>query len=111
MAAAVDIDRVLGKLECPVCLLMPREGPVGACPVGHIVCKDCKVNVDTCLTCRRKIKKHGTNTVVNKQIGLIQHPCKYKEFGCEIKQRLNELITHESKCRRREAIFQNPSDC
>ena len=98
MAAAVDIDRVLGKLECPVCLLIPREGPVGACSVGHIVCKDCKVNVDTCPTCRREMRRTNTNTVVNQIIDEIPHPCKYGQFGCEIKQRLNKLKEHESKC-------------
>lgn len=30
-------------LECPVCLLMPREGPIPSCPAGciHNFCFDC----------------------------------------------------------------------
>ena len=96
--AAEGFERFLDELECPVCLLIPREGPVGACPVGHIVCKNCHENVETCPTCRRQMLKDGTNTIVNKMIEEVPHPCKYRHFGCETKQRLNELVDHESKC-------------
>ena len=99
MAAATGLERfMMSELECPVCLLIPREIPVGACPVGHIVCKNCQANVESCPTCRRQLLRDGTNTIVNKMIGEVPHPCKYKQFGCVIKQRLNELVEHESKC-------------
>ena len=29
------------KVECPVCLVVPREGPVPCCPSGHITCSPC----------------------------------------------------------------------
>ena len=29
------------KVECPVCLVVPREGPVPCCPHGHITCSPC----------------------------------------------------------------------
>lgn len=102
MAAASGLERfMMSELECPVCLLIPREGPVGACPVGHIVCKRCQMNVERCPTCRRPMFKDATNTIVNKMIGEVPHPCKYSRFGCEIKQRLNELMAHEAKCQER----------
>ena len=28
-------------LQCPVCLTIPRTGPIYQCANGHIVCKDC----------------------------------------------------------------------
>ena len=93
---AAGFEQFLGELECPVCLLIPREGPVGACSVGHIVCKNCKVNLDSCPTCRRKFD--GTNAIVNKMIEEVTHSCKFNQFGCKIKQHLNELVEHESKC-------------
>ena len=96
--AASGLECFLGELECPVCLLLPREGPVGACPVGHIVCRTCRVNVETCPTCRRQMLEDGTNTVVNKMIEQVPHPCKYKNFGCEVKQSLKELVVHELRC-------------
>ena len=96
--ATAGFDRFLGELECPVCLLIPREGPVGACSVGHLVCKTCRKNVETCPTCRRPMPKDGTNTIVNKMIEEIAHSCKYSKFGCEVKARLVELVDHESRC-------------
>ena len=30
-----------GAVECPVCLVVPREGPVPCCPHGHITCSPC----------------------------------------------------------------------
>ena len=101
MAAEVGFEQFLGELECPVCLVIPREGPVAMCPVGHIVCKTCKVNTKTCPTCRRPMLKEGTNSVVNKIIEQVPHPCKYKQFGCKVKKRHNELVDHESKCSER----------
>jgi len=88
----------LGELECPVCLQIPREGPVAMCPVGHLVCKDCRVNVTTCPTCRRPMLEDGTNILANKMIEEIPHPCKYSQFGCEIKKRVIELEEHEARC-------------
>ena len=96
--AAAGFEQFLGELECPVCLLVPREGPVGACPVGHIVCKTCKVNVEICPTCRRPIPKDGTSIIVNKMLEQIPHTCKYKDFGCEIQKHVLELVEHESQC-------------
>ena len=41
-------------LECPVCLSIPREMPIPACPAGHIVCRTCKTKVQECPTCKRE---------------------------------------------------------
>merc|ERR1719470_221816 len=32
-------NQLKDKLECPVCLEIPRTGPVYICPNGHFVCK------------------------------------------------------------------------
>merc|ERR1719500_927886 len=44
-------------VECPVCLLTPREGPVPCCPQGHLFCLPCldklkDVERVDCPTCR-----------------------------------------------------------
>jgi len=98
MAAVDGFERFLGELECPVCLQIPREGPVAMCPVGHLVCKNCRVNVTTCPTCRRQMLQDGTNILANKMIEEIPHPCKYSQFGCEIKKLKIELEEHEARC-------------
>jgi len=95
---AAGFERFLGELECPVCLQIPREIPVAACPVGHLVCKTCRVNVTSCPTCRRQMPADGTSILANKMIEEIPHPCKYSQFGCEIKNRLFELKEHEARC-------------
>ena len=44
------------------------------------------------------MSKDGTNTIVNKLIEKIPHPCKYSQFGCQIKLLLTEIIEHEASC-------------
>jgi len=95
---AAGFERFLGELECPVCLQIPREIPVAACPVGHVVCQTCRVNVIDCPTCRRPMTEDGTNTLANKMIEEIPHPCKYSQFGCKIKKHKIELEEHEARC-------------
>ena len=93
------MDDISDELQCPVCLLIPREVPIPACPAGHIVCKDCRVNVKTCPTCRRPMKEDGTNTLANKMIERVPHPCKYSQ--CPEKNYLKEIKEHEARCRER----------
>ena len=45
------------KMECPVCLNIPKEGPVPCCPRGHLVCTTCFEKIKEgqrrdCPTCR-----------------------------------------------------------
>ena len=85
-------------LECPACLLVPRGGPIPACPVGHLVCRLCRVNVTTCPTCRRPLSKNGYNVLASKLIEKIDHPCKFRQYGCNVKKMLNAIEEHESRC-------------
>ena len=89
-------DSFSDELQCPVCLLVPREIPIPACPVGHLVCQRCRVNVNICPTCRRPMLKNGTNTLANKMIERIPHPCKYSQ--CHVKNYLKEIVKHEARC-------------
>ena len=91
-------DSIADEFECPVCLLIPREVPIPACSVGHIVCKKCRENVTNCPTCRRRMPKDGTNYLANKLIEKIPHPCKYRQLGCQIKNPLKEIKEHEDRC-------------
>ena len=36
------VEKLSDKLECPVCLEVPRAGPVPVCPNGHFVCKSAR---------------------------------------------------------------------
>ena len=99
--AAAGFDRFLDELECPVCLLVPRDLPVPACPVGHIVCQTCRENMERCPTCGRRMLAGGTNMLANRMIEEIPHSCKFEEFGCEVRQPLVELVNHEANCPQR----------
>ena len=51
-----DLESVV---ECPVCLVIPRDLPIPCCPAGHIICRPCRGRVLHCPTCRRQL---GDNT-------------------------------------------------
>ena len=37
------VEELKGVVECPVCLVLPREGgPVPVCSNGHFVCRTCR---------------------------------------------------------------------
>jgi len=40
----------------------------------------------------------GTNTLANKMIEKVPHPCKYSSYGCNVKKPLKEIIEHEGQC-------------
>ena len=93
------VDEFQSSLECPVCLIIPREVPVPACSSGHIVCKPCRENLTSCPTCRIPYNgRSTTNSLASSLIGTILHKCKYSENNCNVKLKLNEIVQHEIKC-------------
>merc|ERR1712110_1021695 len=92
------LDSIEEMLVCPVCLLMPRQGPIPSCPAGHIVCKTCRGNLTTCPTCRRELNPSHVSSLASGMIDLVRHSCKFKDFGCTVKECLNTLKKHESDC-------------
>merc|ERR1719154_873623 len=48
------LNQMKDKVECPVCMEVPRSGPFPVCPNGHFVCKKCKTESESeaCPTCR-----------------------------------------------------------
>ena len=35
------VEKMKEKVECPVCMEMPRKGPVPMCTNGHFICTPC----------------------------------------------------------------------
>ena len=87
-------NNLLGKikenLECPVCLEIPRSGPVFVCPNGHFVCKKCKTG--SCPTCRGEMG-NGKSLLAITVIENIDHKCKFVE--CEELFPLDKLDAHK----------------
>ena len=74
------MQQILDKLECPVCLNIPRCGPVPVCPNGHFVCIKCKA--DSCPTCRT-VMGSGKSLLASTSLENIEHKCKFDH--CEEK--------------------------
>jgi len=87
------LRQVCDKIECPVCMEMPRSGPVPVCPNGHFVCKTCKA--DSCPTCRTAMgdgKSLLATTILEKS----EHNCKFA--NCDQKFLLADIEKHEEVC-------------
>ena len=95
------------RLECPVCLSVPRTGPIPSCPVGHIICSTCRESLDTCPTCRRPLSAENTNCLAAALIDKVKHKCKFHLHGCDVKRLLGELPQHEKICTERTTICPN----
>ena len=101
-----EIDARLRKIqslkkhvECPVCLNVPRQGPIYTCPNGHLVCHKCKQ--ETCPTCQEGIGA-SKSLVAAAVIDHIFHDCKFDD--CDKDFPLENLEEHEKMCRHRTVI-------
>jgi len=81
------------KIECPVCLSIPRNGPVPVCSNGHFVCIKCKR--DTCPTCRT-VMGTGMSLLAGTVLENIEHECKFVD--CIENFCLEDLKKHEAVC-------------
>jgi len=87
------LDQMKHKVECPVCMEVPRSGPVPVCPNGHFVCKKCKT--DACPTCRVPMgnNKSLLATIV---VDNIKHVCTFVD--CEESFAVDKVEDHERIC-------------
>ena len=92
------VGRVREKVECPVCLEIPRTGPVFVCHNGHFVCKKCKGREKSCPTCKESMGK-GKSLLAVTVIENIDHKCKFVE--CEELFPLKKVEAHEKVCKHR----------
>jgi len=90
------VQLVKDKLECPVCLEVPRSRPVPVCPNGHLVCKNCKTV--SCPTCRADMGG-GKSLLALTIIENIEHSCKFDL--CEENHSFEEIEQHEAVCEHR----------
>jgi len=90
------VDMMKDKVECPVCLEIPRSGPIPVCPNGHFVCKKCKK--DTCPTCRGDMNQ-GKSLMANILIEYIDHKCKFVK--CDQSFKLADYEKHTKVCAHR----------
>ena len=78
MNAQVIEEEVRVAVECPVCLMVPRQVPIPMCPAGHVVCRRCRRHVKgKCPTCRRKLRRGDDNSVAASLFDKIPHTSKH----------------------------------
>jgi len=92
------MDDLKDRVKCPVCLEVPRVGPIFACPNGHHVCAKCKRG--TCPVCR-EVMGNNQSLLALDVIENILHKCQFVK--CDDRFPLGaELAGHEKNCKHRE---------
>lgn len=99
----------LSRLECPVCLIIPRK-EIYQCINGHSICNNCVVNVAVCPTCRvivsgSKIAKIR-NYYAENFLDAMKFACVWNDNGCDLLIARDQLTIHESNCEYRYLRFQ-----
>ena len=91
------------KVECPVCLVVPREGPVPCCPSGHITCSPClgKLRAEgklECPTCREPMGE-SKSALAKVVIESMEHECSFQ--GCDELVAFKDYKKHQVTCEHR----------
>jgi len=100
----------LSELECPVCLLPPRQAPVFMCPLGHNICSECRPLVKKCPICKVNYlqKKDTRNFFAEKILDSLERKCRYELFGCDYSIcDSKELVDHEKTCVKKPELNKN----
>jgi len=95
------VDTLLEKLECPVCLTIPRFGPTPICPNGHIVCSKCIKDLRICPMCRVNMG-HAKSLLAKAVIENIDHKCDFA--GCAEQLSHEKLNAHAKVCSHRPVL-------
>ena len=94
---STDLESLLSRLECPVCLEYMRP-PIPLCANGHKVCRNCRPKVNRCPTC-------GDQFVDIRNLALevlatqVMYPCKYRSHGCTETFNHDKIVGHQETCR------------
>ena len=85
-------------LECPVCLSIPKKGPIYQCESGHIHCNACHSGLRECPICRGPVGNTRC-LAIEKVIAKLPTKCKFNEYGCISEEKLpDEMMEHEKIC-------------
>ena len=85
-------------LECPVCLSIPKKGPIFQCESGHIHCEACHSGLRECPICRSPVGNTRC-LAIEKVIAKLPTKCRFTEFGCMEEEKLpEEMLKHEKNC-------------
>jgi len=100
------VDNLKKMVECPICLEVPRKGPMFMCSNGHFLCEKCRQ--EDCPTCR-EVMGDNKSILAVAVIENILHDCKFAE--CEQKYPLDKIEDHEKNCKHRIVSCPDYSGC
>ena len=106
MANDILDDAVVAEVKCNVCKEVPREAALEQCHNGHIICADCRKEVEEerqhvqmlCPACRVGMDK---NTIIINRMAevlrdtMFKFDCRMKSQGCKARATKAELRHHE----------------
>jgi len=97
------MDEMRSKVECPVCLVVPRAGPVPQCLRGHFLCSGCKERRgregrQDCPSCRGPMGE-AQSLLALVVIENVKHKCEHK--NCDEMIHYKELEGHKDSCQQR----------
>jgi len=94
-------DKMKEVMECPVCLKLPRKGPIFQCGRGHCVCSICRPKLAKCPLCEGAFIE-TRNLIFEKLLAIpMKHACKFADYGCQFEETIMPLEHHERECRYR----------
>merc|ERR1719234_2261232 len=100
---------VVGALNCPVCLELPRQLPVPVCQNGHTVCQTCSSNgLAHCPVCRDP-EPRGVSLLAGTLIQIVPHSCPHQ--ACDKVMRMGEVEEHQAECQHRNIRCVASSQC
>ena len=101
-SGSVEKRKLQDILQCPVCLTIPRQGPiVTECENGHFKCPTCPDNGSKlCPTCRGPLNpaKRVRNLLAEQIIEAAEFTHKCKHPTCDFSAQNRDLVSHESRC-------------
>jgi len=100
------INNLKKMVECPICLEVPRKGPIFMCSNGHFLCEKCRQ--EDCPTCR-EVMGDNKSILAVAVIENILHDCKFA--GCELEYPLDKIEDHEKSCKHRNVSCPYYSAC
>ena len=97
------MEELRGMVECPVCLLVPRDGgPVPVCSNGHFVCRTCRDRIrqealaePKCPSCMVDLG-NATSLLAYRLVEKLRHEC--EQDGCKEMVPFPQLEKHKLVC-------------
>jgi hypothetical protein len=94
------LEEMRSKVECPVCLAVPRAGPVPMCPGDPFLCSRCKAVRERagrrdCPSCRGPMGE-ARSLLATLVIENVKHECEHMD--CEVRMDFKEYKRHQEAC-------------